>query len=202
LSSEKQSFFLKFANAFNSRNLNQQFRFQQNANNYRNSNSRFDNRDIAINKARVYVIDYNENYENNKEIEKIFREYNSFQNYYVFKKLNYYKFYNESKNNNDIFEFFIISEILFIFDYQYCKKSFSFNNKLHLYVRKIYQQKSKIRTNVLLIEAKLKKFFTKLKKFFANVFTIFKTTRESNIFIISFTVDFYKNVDIEYNFRS
>lgn len=140
------------------------------------------------------MIDHDDDYQSNDQSDEIFREQEKTHNYYVFEDVDYYEFYNELDETS---KFFITSKNLSIFRCRHCKKSFSFNNKLHLHVRKTHQQKFRDKIVTLLVEIKQRKFF-------ANVFTQLKNSfaisKDLIILVIVFTMNSRKNVDIKYDF--
>ena len=199
LSADRQSFQLTFENAFDSKLKNQSSR-RQTSEEESNNCEEFDNQN---DKTRVYVVDEDEEkkFAESFRDEKDFHEKQKHEKYYTTNEnLNYYNSKNYQKN--EIFVNFTMIKS-FLSRCRRCRKTFSSNNVLHVHLR---------------IECEILNFATKSKFQEIEVYSVkdvsffsfIKTTKESEsmtsisvtIFIlIHFNVDFFDDVDFEYDFR-
>ena len=137
------------------------------------------------------------------KFEKKFQnQQNDDDNYYVSENLNYYESYNESTNDDDAIVYFIMSEMTasVFFNCRKCNQIFIFNNKLHQHVRKAHLSETVIIFIVLLTEFNLKQFFVLKSSFFIAVTKDSEKSFTDVISVVSFDVDFNKNVNIDYDF--
>ena len=198
LSIAKQSLFFKIENESNS-NQNSKQKNKSNVEKFQ----KFD-------KIKIFLIDENDE---NVEFEIFFQknQNDDSNNYFASsKKKIYYELssYNESNDKNDIVYF--ISSKISISKYFYCRKCdeiFSFNNKLHQYIRKLCTIDRK---NFSLLMQRLTnvivEFFKKIEINSSTNVLITKSNLKEKIFanffsIIFSNVDFNKNIDIDYKFR-
>ena len=122
---------------------------------------------------------------------------------YYNKNLKYYNS-NNSKNKNDFAIHFIVLTSMFAFKYtcRRCDKTFVFNNRLHFYLRtKCFRQLFFINKLITNNYSQMFSFYF-IETFFIEIIkTINIKIKIFKSIIIRFNVDFFKNVDIEYEFR-
>ena len=230
MSFNRQSLLLTQKNELDSRISN-----SSNSNRSRNEERFFNrvndiNRDVFSEKVKAYIAEKqktnnNDDSENQKNDEKYSDDENN-KNYYFEKMryMNYYESYNVSENDDNVV-YLIISEVHFTFKCKQCDIIFSFNNKLHQYIKKcfiikkidiIFIKTRKLLNEIIILQNVLQKAFTIIdentsqKTFFNNlksfakiyvIFTIKIIKTFFLYFIIEFTVNSVKNIDINYDFR-
>ena len=206
-------------NASNSKNQNlNQYFSRKSFQNVANSENRDKFNENADDKARIYTIEEEKNYDDYKndvdEIfqteessAKIFREaendHDNDYNYYISENLNYYESYNQPKKEPAAF--FITSNVTSDFKCHRCKKCFLFNNKLHLHLRKAHAFIEKTEIHIIHANLRSYKSFAKINNvensFAGDLIITSKIIKNFDIFIIIFNVNAFKKIDIKYDFR-
>ena len=182
----KQSLRIIFENAFD---------FKKSTNKSQTNIEKYNNRK---NKTRTYVT--NESKKKNMIFDNFQQKKNEY--YFVNDDVNYYdsnhrEFYE--KNETSI-NFIVIRK--FQFRCRRCKQIFSFNNILHNHFR-VDCHSSKIKNvEIYFVNDFNFNFSTVDNLFIIDVTKDFDTTSSTNSTIIRFTIDFFTDVDIDYDFKN
>ena len=147
---------------------------------------------------RVYVFD-----EKKEKNDYESKNSNVDNDVYYNENLEYYNS-NNSKNENDFITHFVVSISMFVLEYtcRRCDKTFAFNNRLHFHLRtNCFRQSFFINKLITNNYSSMSSFYSIETSFIETIKTTNTNTKNFKSIIIRFNVDFFKNVDIEYEFR-
>ena len=194
LSFERQSFQIIDENASDSRKDQKSSR---NAERFADNN-RSDDNNNARQKSRVYVVDEDDE---KKTIEKSAEDFINDQNAFYSQNLNYYDSNYESDDleKNVLATHFVISTSAI--ECRRCHKTFEFNNQLHVHLRIDCQTDLRKTFTTLIMSVVVETSADLLSK----ISTSLRKSKSTDLIktsVISSNVDVFKNLDIDFEFRS
>ena len=207
LSFERQSFQIIDENASDSR------KDQKSSRNVERfvDNNRSDDNNNAHQKNRIYVVDEDDE---KKIIEKFAENFSNDQNAFYSQNLNYYDSnYEFDDLEENIFAIhFVVST--FAIECRRCYKTFEFNNQLHIHLRIDCQTELRKTFIALVVEVSsivvIKVFSMSVvietsADFLSKISTFLEKSKSTSLIktsVISSDVDAFKNLDIDFEFRS